>query len=134
MQVVASFSWTADAPKTPFGFTVLGGSANITIDCGTDSKDAPCMLQAQTGSPPPRSVTGPVLPVDAKTVTVHTIVDHEIVETIANNRTAMVTYHKSIPSAASTAVTIIGAGPGSGVTGTIKSWSLDAANNAGPQP
>ena len=64
----------------------------------------------------------------------HIIVDHEILETIVNNRTAMVTYHKAIPSAASTAVTIIGAGPGSGVTGTIKSWSLDAANNASPQP
>ena len=64
----------------------------------------------------------------------HIIVDHEILETIVNNRTAMVTYHKAIPSAASTAVTIIGAGTGSGVTGTIKSWSLDAANNAGPQP
>ena len=77
---------------------------------------------------------GPVLPVGAKTVTMHMIVDHEIVETIVNNRTAMVTYHNGIPSATSTAVTLVGAGSGSGVTGTVKSWSLDAANNAGPQP
>jgi len=81
-----------------------------------------------------KSSGGPVLPVGAKTVTMHMIVDHEIVETIVNNRTAMVTYHKGIPSATSTAVTLVGAGSGSGVTGTVKSWSLDAANNAGPQP
>ena len=81
-----------------------------------------------------KSSGGPVLPVGAKTVTMHMIVDHEIVETIVNNRTAMVTYHTALPSAASTAVTIFGAGPGSGVTGTVTTWSLSSANNARGQP
>ena len=43
-----------------------------------------------------------------------------------------VTYHKSIPSATSTGVALIGAT--SGIKATIKSWALAAANNAGPQP
>jgi hypothetical protein len=64
----------------------------------------------------------------------HIIVDHEIMESIVNNRTAIVSYHKNIPSATSTAVTLVGAGAGSGVTGSIKSWHLDAANNFGHQP
>ena len=75
---------------------------------------------------------GPVLPIGAKSVSVHAIVDHEIVETIANNRTAMVTYHKNIPSASSTAVSLFGTG--AGVSADLKTWVLDAANNAGPQP
>jgi hypothetical protein len=71
------------------------------------------------------------MPLGTKTVTIHTIVDHEIVETIANNRTAMATYHE-VPSAASTEVVIIGAG--AGVKASIRSWVLEAANNRGPQP
>ena len=58
-------------------------------------------------------------------------VDHQIVETIWNNRTAMVTY--SIPtSETATSVSLVG------ITADIKAdittYDLDVANNAGPQP
>ena len=66
---------------------------------------------------------GPVLPLDTKTVTVHTIVDHQIVETIVNNRTAIVSYYPSIP----TALALFGVV--SGIEAEIKTWQLDAANN-----
>lgn len=156
MEVVATFSFTA-TPKAVFGISVLGGTAQVVVDCANttvqNNGEAPggCMVGVQDKSSTAgsdgtlaaaaagggKTTSGPLLPVGSKTVAVHIIVDHEILETletIVNNRTAMVTYHKAIPSAASTAVTIIGDGTGSGVTGTIKSWSLDAANNAGPQP
>ena len=45
---------------------------------------APCMVTSPA--------KGPILPLGTNQVTVHAIVDHEIVETIVNNRTAMVTY------------------------------------------
>lgn len=124
MEVVAMFSWTGAAPAADFGFSVLGGTAKITIGCGAKNVDAPCMVTSPA--------TGPVLPLDSKSITVHTIVDHEIVETIANNRTAMVTYHKNIPSASSTGVALFGTT--AGIKASIKTWDLDAANNAGPQP
>ena len=139
MEIIASFTFTN--PKAVFGVSVLGGTAEAVVDCSNttiqNKGEAPggCMIgvadQPKAGS---KHTAGPVLPVAAKTVTMHIMVDHEILETIVNNRTAMVTYHKSIPSATSTVVTLIGAGAGSGVTGTIKSWSLKAANNAAPQP
>ena len=151
IEIVATFTFDA-MPTAPFGVTALGGQAVIVVDCANKTfvnrGEAPggCMVGANiqyNGNPPAcgpgdRAVggcpRGPVLPVGSKTVTMHIVVDHEIVECIVNNRTAMVTYHKNIPSAASTAVTLVGAGAGSGVTGSIRSWHLDAANNAGPQP
>ena len=72
-----------------------------------------------------------VFPDDVRDVLTTSIVDHEIVETICNNRTAMVTYH-SIPSATSTQVALFGVG--TGIKASIKTWVLGAANNYGPQP
>ena len=140
MELVATFTFAAN-PKAPFGVTVLGGMAEAVVDCANatvvNRGEAPggCMVAVADRSVAGSiNASGPVMPVGARTVAMHMIVDHEIVETIVNNRTAMVTYHKGIPSATSTAVTLVGAGSGSGVTGTVKSWSLDAANNARPQP
>lgn len=123
LEVFATFSWTGAVPGAPFGVSVLGGIANITVDCNTKSPDAPCMVTTPA--------TGPVMPLGTTTVSVHAIVDHEIVETIVNNRTAMVTYHKNIPSATSTGVALFGT---EGIKADIQTWFLDAANNAAPQP
>lgn len=126
LEVVASFSWT-ETPKAPFGVSVLGGSSKMTIDCAGTDPSAPngCMVSVDGKS-------GPLMPIGTKSVTMHSIVDHEIIETIYNNRTAMVTYNKKIPSASSTSVALWGTS--AGVKADIKTWSLDAANNLGPQP
>ena len=58
-------------------------------------------------------------------------VDHQIVETIWNNRTAMVTY--SVPTSA-TATSIGLMGITADIKAAITSYDLDVANNAGPQP
>lgn len=55
-----------------------------------------------------------------------------VIESIYNNRTAMVTYNKKIPSASSTEVGLWGTG--AGIKANLQTWSLDAANNLGPQP
>lgn len=59
------------------------------------------------------------------------IVDHQIVETIWNNRAVMVTYSDP-PSETATSVKLMG------ITADIKAdtttYDLDVANNAGPQP
>jgi len=123
LELVATFSWSGDAPSAPFGVSILNGTTKISIDCTKDHPDAPCMVASPA--------SGPILPIGASTVTVHAIVDHEIVETIVNNRTAMVTYHKNIPSDSSTAVELFGT---EGIHATIQTWNLNAANNLGPQP
>ena len=99
----------------------------MTIDCAGTDPSAPngCMVSVDGKS-------GPLMPIGTKSVTMHSIVDHEIIETIYNNRTAMVTYNKKIPSASSTSVALWGTS--AGVKADIKTWSLDAANNLGPQP
>ena len=145
IEIVATFTFTA-MPKAPFGVTTLGGAAEIMVDCANTTimnmGEAPggCMVAANlqyngfkavAGRPGPVHLIGG--PPGHKTVTMHIIVDHEIMESIINNRTAVVSYHKNIPSAASTAVWAW-AGIDNGVTGSIKSWHLDAANNAGPRP
>ena len=79
--LVASFEWAGAAPSTPFGVSLLGGIAKITVDCTTKDEEAPCMVTSPA--------KGPLLPVGTSTVDVHVIVDGEIVETIVNNRTAM---------------------------------------------
>lgn len=124
MEVIASFSWVGPAPNHAFGLGVAGGTANITIDCTTRAPDAPCMVTTPA--------TGPLLPIGATTVAVHAILDHEILETIVNNRTAMVTYHKNIPSPDATDVFLFGVGDG--IKAEITTYNLDAANNAAPQP
>ena len=55
-----------------------------------------------------------------------------VIESIYNNRTAMVTYNKQIPSATSTEVELWGTG--AGIKANLQTWSHDAANNLGPQP
>ena len=104
-------------------YEALGGMAEAVVDCANatvvNRGEAPggCMVAVADRSVAGSiAASGPVLPVGAQTVAMHMIVDHEIVETIVNNRTAMVTYHKGIPSATSTAVTLVGAGSGSGGT------------------
>ena len=105
--------------------------------------------------------SGPLMPIGTKSVSLHAIVDHEskplplhlhhvnsavcpfapvsscrgfgaVIESIYNNRTAMVTYNKNIPSATSTSAELYGTG--AGIKAGLKTWSLDAANNLGPQP
>ena len=44
----------------------------------------------------------------------------------------MVTYNKKIPSATSTEVELWGTG--AGIKANLQTWSLNAANNLGPQP
>jgi hypothetical protein len=135
LEVVATYSWTTAAPPTTeFGFSVLGNTgANVTISCGPQNVDAPCMVRMLTNGVHGQlnaslyPHVGPVLPLDTKTVTVHTIVDHQIVETIVNNRTAIVSYYPSIPTASATEVALFGVV--SGIEAEIKTWQLDAANN-----
>lgn len=143
LEIVATFTFTT-MPTAPFGITALGGAAEIMVDCANKTirnmGEAPagCMVDANiqynSNKAVPGPQPGPVLPIGTKLVKMHIIVDHEIIESIINNRTAIVSYHKNIPSATSTAVTVVGAGSSSGVTGLVKSWHLDAANNARPQP
>jgi sucrose-6-phosphate hydrolase SacC (GH32 family) len=126
VEIVATFSWTGSNPTAPFGVSILDGAANLTIDCKGTNPSAPNGCMVGTG----RAV-GPLMPLSTKTVALHAIVDHQIVETIFNNRTAMVTY-TTPASATATAVELFGVT--SGIKGTITTWALDAANNAGPQP
>ena len=121
LEVVATFSWAASfEPSAAFGVTVLGGVANITIDCAK----APCQGHVNGKG-------GPIMPLKTQSVTLHAIIDHAIVEVIYNNRTAMVVYAYP-PSAAAKACSLFGVG--SGVKGTIETWELKQANNFGPQP
>jgi hypothetical protein len=135
LEVVATFSWTTiSPPSTEFGFSVLGGAGtNVTISCDPHNIDARCMVRMLTNGVYGYANAslfphvGPVLPLDTKTVRVHTIVDNEIVETIVNNRTGIVSYYPSIPSALSTEVTLFGTV--AGIEAEIQTWQLDAANN-----
>ena len=75
-------------------------------------------------------ITMPVLPVGLSSIRVHTIVDHTIVETIVNNRTAAVSYSVNTVTPTQTAVAMFGVGPtNKGLAGDIESWELRAANN-----
>ena len=67
----------------------------------------------------------PVLPIASSEVRIHTIVDHSIVETIVNNRTAMITNSINTKSAADTGVALFGAT----VHGQLTTYELKAANN-----
>ena len=118
LEVVAKFSWTSASPPK-FGVTVLGGAANLTIDCTSD-----CQGQVNGKG-------GPLMPLRLQSVTLHAIVDHSIIEVIYGNRTAMVVYANP-PSAEAKAVSLFGTG--AGVKGTIETWELKQANNFGPQP
>ena len=123
LELVATFSWDASQgnPSSPFGVSVLNGSQVITIDCKGDNEEAPggCMVGAVKSK-------GPLLPLGSSSVRVHVYVDGEIVESIFNNRTALVTY-QSPPNKDATAVELFGVG--AGVEGSVKSWQLKQANN-----
>lgn len=67
----------------------------------------------------------PVLPIASHEVWIHTIVDHSIIETKVNNRTAMITNSIDTRSEADTAVAIFGAG----VHGHLTTYEPKAANN-----
>eukprot|EP00037_Helgoeca_nana_P037818 m.17890 g.17890 ORF g.17890 m.17890 type:complete len:641 (+) comp9448_c1_seq1:4801-6723(+) len=133
LEVFASFTWTGPNPTKPFGVTVLGGAANLTVDCTADVASAPkaqggCQVGVMKSS-------GPLMPIGTKTVTVHAFVDHSIVETIFNNRTAMVTY-AVLQDETATSVALFGLDglDGTVVTGQLTTWQLKEANNFGPQP
>ena len=119
LEVVATFTWTAK-PTSSFGVTVLGGAANLTIDCAA----AACQGQVNGKG-------GPIMPLKTQSVTLHAIIDHSIIEVIYNNRTAMVVY-ASPPTADAKAASLFGVG--AGVKGSIETWELKQANNFGPQP
>ena len=125
-EVLATFQWTGANPTAPFGVSVLNGTQVVTIDCKGDDPAAPggCMVVVGTAR-------GPLMPLGTKSASVHVYVDGVIVETIVNNRTAMVTYH-SPSSADDTAISLVGVG--AGVSGVVSSWALNQANNFGPQP
>jgi len=135
LEVVATFTWTGANPTTPFGVSVLDGAQTIMLDCSGTDPAAPggCMVVGgvSTATDYSRGAKGPLMPIGKKSATIHAIVDHSILETIVNNRTAMVTYGAPATEG-STAVQLVGVG--AGVQGTISTWSLKPANNFGPQP
>ena len=121
LEVIATFSWAASfEPPAAFGVAVLGGAANITIDCA----GAPCQGHVNGKG-------GPIMPLKTRSITLHAIIDHSIVEVIYNNRTAMVVYAYPL-SASAVAVRLFGVG--GGLKGTIETWELKQANNFAPQP
>jgi len=67
-----------------------------------------------------------VLPVKINTIRVHTIVDHTIIETIVNNRTAMITNNVNTMSETETDLALFG---NDMVKAEMVTWDLRAANN-----
>lgn len=129
LEVVATFSWSGPNPTQPFGVSVLGGAANLTVDCTADQPTAPkADGGCQVGVP---GHFGPLMPIGTTTVNVHAIVDHQIVETIFNNRTAMVTYAMLYNENAE--VTTFGLDDPA-IHVQLDTWVLKDANNFGPQP
>ena len=61
-----------DPPTAPFGVSVLGGTSNMTIDCAGTDPSAPngCMVGVD-------GKMGPLMPIGTKSVSLHSIVDHE---------------------------------------------------------
>ena len=76
----------------------MNGSATLSVDCTKGPND--CVVCAA-------GACGPLMPIGTKTVHLHSNVDHQIVETIFNNRTAMVTY-TSPRSATVTSIELFG--------------------------
>ena len=133
LEIIARFSWPAGSglPTQRFGFSFLGGAGNVSIDCtnSTATGEAPggCMagIVGSVNNTATKTTWMPVLPIATNEVRIHTIVDHSIVETIVNNRTAMITNTINTKSAAETAVALFGAG----VHGHLTTYELAAANN-----
>ena len=133
IEIVAVFWWTAAKPTEPFGVSWLGGAGNLSVDCTSKSAtgEAPggCMVStvSSTNNTGVTGSTMPVLPVATSVVRIHTIVDHSVIETVVNNRSAMVSWSVNARSAAQTDVGLFG---GSDVNGTITTWDLrDTGNN-----
>ena len=83
IEVLATFEWEeGHAPSETFGVSVLNGTQLIGVNCSGTFEESPCMGFAGD------SAMGPILPVETNSVTVHIIVDHQIIESIFNNRTA----------------------------------------------
>jgi len=114
LEVLATFTWTA-RPTFNFGVSILGGAANLTINC-TAGAAAPCQGQVNDKG-------GPIMPLKTQSVTLHAIIDHSIVEVIYNNRTAMVVYVDPA-SASAKACSLFGVSGGGGVKGTVETWEL----------
>jgi len=132
LEVSASFSWSDNSIlKRPFGVSVLNGTQRLVVDCTKDSPEAPggCTVHV-TGLG--INYSGPLLPIKSKSVCISAIVDHQLVETIFNNRTA-ITSNISPPNEGSTHVHLFGVDQ-HGLQGDITTWELKAANNFGPQP
>ena len=108
------------APSETFGVSVLNGTQLIGVNCSGTFEESPCMGFAGDNA------MGPILPVETNSVTVHIIVDHQIIESIFNNRTAMVTY--ATPSSETqTAVSLFGTT--NLKSSSIQTWKLRDANN-----
>lgn len=93
----------------PLTGQVSVGAVNQSGDCGGST----C------------TYTAPLLPIDAAAVTVHAILDHELIEVIFNNRTAFT--FRTQPSSADAGYVSIG---GTGFTSaSVQTWKLKSANN-----
>ena len=144
-EIVASFSWTGDNPEGQFGVSILDGTARLVVDCSKSDVLDCCFVMAgrigphrnNTGEGPTCTLdnhdfacaSGPLFPLKTKTVHLHAIIDGRIIETIWNNRTAMVTLNVPV-SETGTAVKLIGIT--ANITADITTYDLDVANNAGP--
>lgn len=130
LEVIARFVWPTTAVQpTGFGFSFMSGAGNVTIDCSRlhHTGEAPCMVVFSTSVQPVQGVvTMPVLPAGERSVSIHTVLDGEILEMIVNNRTAMV--HQCINAEGTNATDIVLFGP-SDVSSTITTWELQQANN-----
>jgi len=120
IEIVATFEWEDEnAPSETFGVSVLNGTQLIGVNCSGMYEESPCMAFAGDSM-------GPILPIQSNSVIVHIIVDHQIIESIFNNRTAMVTY--AVPSSETqTAVSLFGTS--SLKRFSMKTWKLRDANN-----
>ena len=70
--------------------------------------------------------TGPVLPIDTESVHLHVIVDHQIIESIFNNRTAIVSYvdPSKMDATSFSVVSAFGTKDATGVSVHLETWSL----------
>ena len=126
MEIYATFSCFLK-PTQAFGVRFSNGSTStfeLSIDCTEGREEAPCMAHAANDA-------GPILPVGATTFSLHAIVDHQIVESIFNNRTAIVSYlgTSTMGPSSFSDVELFGVEAGSGVTANLSAWSLRGANN-----
>ena len=113
------------ATPPPFGIKVLasadgteGTTFMFDLDKGLLVGDATTQGNAHVRA-------GPIVtPQGQKTHTLHAIVDHSMIEIIADNRTALTLIAKA-SDAKNVAVELVGTGPGAAqVHGTLEVWNL----------